>query len=176
MFPRIFLVLSLPTESPLPATNLAGSPRRNHRSSHVAQQAFDEASRCFRSWNRHICGLLSPATAQHRYPSKSGAACRGCDLWENGAQTVFGKGPSKALVMFVGEQPGDQETGRVTRSLAGREGCSIKFRWESIALKFMLQTRSSISNEWRHSVVTGVSITSLDIPVLRHAPMARRRA
>lgn len=35
--------------------------------------------------------------------------CRGCDLYCNATQTVFGAGPSHALVMFVGEQPGDQE-------------------------------------------------------------------
>ena len=35
--------------------------------------------------------------------------CRGCDLWRNATQTVFGEGPAQALVMFVGEQPGDQE-------------------------------------------------------------------
>lgn len=37
------------------------------------------------------------------------ATCRGCDLYKNATQTVFGKGPVKASVMFVGEQPGDQE-------------------------------------------------------------------
>jgi uracil-DNA glycosylase family protein len=35
--------------------------------------------------------------------------CRGCDLWKIGTQTVFGEGPAKALVMFIGEQPGDAE-------------------------------------------------------------------
>src|SRR4051812_31576521 len=35
--------------------------------------------------------------------------CRGCDLWKTGTQTVFGEGPRKATVMFVGEQPGDAE-------------------------------------------------------------------
>ena len=40
---------------------------------------------------------------------KAAVACRGCDLWKNATQTVFGEGPSKTLVMFVGEQPGDQE-------------------------------------------------------------------
>lgn len=35
--------------------------------------------------------------------------CKGCDLWKNATQTVFGEGPSKAQIMFVGEQPGDQE-------------------------------------------------------------------
>jgi uracil-DNA glycosylase len=37
------------------------------------------------------------------------ASCRGCDLWLNATQTVFGEGPRGADVMFVGEQPGDQE-------------------------------------------------------------------
>jgi len=35
--------------------------------------------------------------------------CRGCDLWLHATQTVFGEGPGHAEVMFVGEQPGDQE-------------------------------------------------------------------
>jgi uracil-DNA glycosylase len=34
--------------------------------------------------------------------------CRGCDLWTCG-RVVFGEGPRHATVMFVGEQPGDQE-------------------------------------------------------------------
>jgi len=37
------------------------------------------------------------------------AGCRGCDLWVNATQTVFGEGPRAATVMFVGEQPGDLE-------------------------------------------------------------------
>ena len=36
-------------------------------------------------------------------------ACRRCPLWRDATQTVFGEGPDKARVMFVGEQPGDQE-------------------------------------------------------------------
>lgn len=36
-------------------------------------------------------------------------ACRGCHLFAVGTQTVFGEGPRNADVMFVGEQPGDQE-------------------------------------------------------------------
>jgi len=35
--------------------------------------------------------------------------CQGCDLYKTGTQTVFGQGPKSAVVMFVGEQPGDQE-------------------------------------------------------------------
>ena len=37
------------------------------------------------------------------------ANCKACDLWKLGTQTVFGEGNSKARVMLVGEQPGDQE-------------------------------------------------------------------
>mgnify|MGYP003645607513 CR=1 FL=1 len=37
------------------------------------------------------------------------AGCRACPLWEPATQTVFGKGPEDAPVIFVGEQPGDQE-------------------------------------------------------------------
>ena len=40
--------------------------------------------------------------------------CRRCELYKFGTQTVFGEGPLDARIMFVGEQPGDQE------DLAGR--------------------------------------------------------
>jgi uracil-DNA glycosylase family protein len=40
---------------------------------------------------------------------EAAAGCEGCDLWKLGTQTVFGEGSSHAKVMFVGEQPGDQE-------------------------------------------------------------------
>lgn len=36
-------------------------------------------------------------------------ACRGCDLYRNATQTVFGAGTRKAEIFFVGEQPGDRE-------------------------------------------------------------------
>jgi uracil-DNA glycosylase len=35
--------------------------------------------------------------------------CRRCPLYEPATQTVFGEGPADASVIFVGEQPGDQE-------------------------------------------------------------------
>jgi DNA polymerase len=40
--------------------------------------------------------------------------CTRCDLFKCGTQTVFGEGPLDAAILFVGEQPGDQE------DLAGR--------------------------------------------------------
>lgn len=35
--------------------------------------------------------------------------CRRCELWKQATRTVFGEGPKNAQVMFIGEQPGDQE-------------------------------------------------------------------
>lgn len=35
--------------------------------------------------------------------------CRRCDLWRDATQGVAGEGPGQARLMFVGEQPGDQE-------------------------------------------------------------------
>lgn len=40
--------------------------------------------------------------------------CRACPLWKTGTQTVFGDGARTASVVFVGEQPGNDE------DLAGR--------------------------------------------------------
>jgi DNA polymerase len=40
--------------------------------------------------------------------------CTRCQLYKHATQTVFGEGPLDAAMMFVGEQPGDQE------DLAGR--------------------------------------------------------
>ena len=37
------------------------------------------------------------------------ADCKACDLWKRGTQTVFGEGPRGAEVLFVGEQPGNEE-------------------------------------------------------------------
>ncbi|GHJ09483.1 uracil-DNA glycosylase [Micromonospora humidisoli] len=35
--------------------------------------------------------------------------CRGCELYRDATQTVFGRGDESAWVVFVGEQPGDLE-------------------------------------------------------------------
>jgi DNA polymerase len=37
------------------------------------------------------------------------AGCKACDLWKRGTQTVFGEGNAKSKIMFVGEQPGNDE-------------------------------------------------------------------
>jgi uracil-DNA glycosylase len=53
---------------------------------------------------------------------KEAARCERCPLHECATQTVFGEGPLDAKLMFVGEQPGDQEdlAGRVFVGPAGQ--------------------------------------------------------
>jgi uracil-DNA glycosylase len=50
-----------------------------------------------------------PASRNLKILAEASRGCRGCDLYKNATQTVFGEGVSKARVMLVGEQPGDKE-------------------------------------------------------------------
>jgi len=52
---------------------------------------------------------LVPERPTLRKLREAAAGCKACPLWKTGTQTVFGEGSPKAEVMFVGEQPGDQE-------------------------------------------------------------------
>lgn len=61
------------------------------------------------------------------------ASCRGCDLWVNATQTVFGEGKAGAAAVFVGEQPGDQED-RVGRPFVGPAGRLLDEALESAGL------------------------------------------
>ena len=47
--------------------------------------------------------------------------CEGCDLYVKATQTVFGEGQTNSEVLFVGEQPGDQED-RSGKPLVGPAG------------------------------------------------------
>ena len=40
---------------------------------------------------------------------EAAADCQACDLYKRGTQTVFGAGTRQAEVLFVGEQPGNDE-------------------------------------------------------------------
>ena len=53
---------------------------------------------------------------------RAAAGCRGCGLWKNATQTVFGEGKRDAPLMLVGETPGNDEdlAGRPFVGAAGR--------------------------------------------------------
>ncbi|MFN4143594.1 UdgX family uracil-DNA binding protein [Aestuariivirga sp.] len=59
-------------------------------------------------------GADVPVPATLEAAREQAKSCTRCHLYRLGTQTVFGEGPSRAPVMFVGEQPGDKE------DLAGR--------------------------------------------------------
>jgi uracil-DNA glycosylase len=48
-------------------------------------------------------------------------SCRGCDLYQYATQAVFGEGPRSASIVFIGEQPGDEED-RMGRPFVGPSG------------------------------------------------------
>jgi uracil-DNA glycosylase len=50
-----------------------------------------------------------PKTSSLHDLSEAAKSCEGCDLYLNATQTVFGEGTSRARVVLVGEQPGDEE-------------------------------------------------------------------
>ena len=50
-----------------------------------------------------------PATRQLPVLAAAARGCQACPLWRGATQTVFGEGLAHAPLLFVGEQPGDQE-------------------------------------------------------------------
>jgi uracil-DNA glycosylase family protein len=58
---------------------------------------------------RRSAAPFVPETTSIKKLTAAAHECTGCDLYKNATQVVFGAGPQKARVMFVGEQPGDQE-------------------------------------------------------------------
>jgi DNA polymerase len=75
---------------------MASNATRAHKISHVAADS-------------KLATAKAPAAKTIGQLRKIAAGCHACDLWKNATQTVFGEGPSPAKIMFVGEQPGDQE-------------------------------------------------------------------
>jgi uracil-DNA glycosylase family protein len=53
--------------------------------------------------------FLPPGPADLDALRAASAHCRGCHLYEDATQTVFGEGAEQAEVVLVGEQPGDRE-------------------------------------------------------------------
>jgi uracil-DNA glycosylase len=50
-----------------------------------------------------------PRSRSLRSLRSAAGQCRGCPLWKDATQTVFGEGSGSAELMLVGEQPGDRE-------------------------------------------------------------------
>jgi DNA polymerase len=50
-----------------------------------------------------------PETRSLTAMRRAAATCRGCELWKDATQTVFGAGLRRSRLMLVGEMPGDRE-------------------------------------------------------------------
>jgi uracil-DNA glycosylase, family 4 len=72
--------------------------------------------------------------------------CKGCDLYKNASQTVFGEGPKDATVMFVGEQPGDMED-RQGRPFVGPAGRILD---KALAEARILREEVYVTNAVKH--------------------------
>jgi uracil-DNA glycosylase family protein len=72
--------------------------------------------------------------------------CRRCPLYKMATQAVFGEGPERADVMFVGEQPGDQED-LAGRPFVGPAGKLFDAGMETAGLK---RERAYVTNAVKH--------------------------
>jgi uracil-DNA glycosylase len=77
---------------------------------------------------------------------EAAAGCRACPLWQTGTQTVFGEGAAKAAVMFVGEQPGDQED-KQGRPFVGPAGRLLD---EALELAGIDRSKAYVTNAVKH--------------------------
>ena len=60
--------------------------------------------------------------------------CKACDLYKMATQAVFGEGPAKSQIMFVGEQPGDQED-RAGHPFVGPAGRLLDQALEAVGIE-----------------------------------------
>jgi DNA polymerase len=111
-------------EAELIGALVAGAPR-------AMQKMIDEPATSARLRLRESARPLRPAEVlEENEPVRDSVEatreaalrCRACPLYASATQTVFGEGDARAQVMFVGEQPGDQEdlVGRPFVGPAGR--------------------------------------------------------
>jgi uracil-DNA glycosylase family protein len=86
---------------------------------------------------------------------EAAAGCRGCHLWKDATQTVFGEGPREAEVMLVGEQPGDQE------DLQGHPfvGPSGRLLDEGLAAAGIDRRRVYVTNAVKHFKFVRIELT-----------------
>jgi DNA polymerase len=86
---------------------------------------------------------------------EAAAGCRGCDLWRHATQTVFGEGPKRAVVMLVGEQPGDQED-REGHPFVGPSGRLLDEGLEAAGID---RARVYVTNAVKHFKFVRVELT-----------------
>jgi len=97
--------------------------------------------------------FIPDSTDLHRL-AEAVRRCRGCDLYRDATQAVFGAGPPSAAMMLVGEQPGDRED-RAGSPFVGPAGRVLD---EALAAADIDRDRVYLTNAVKHfkfSRVTG---------------------
>ena len=87
-----------------------------------------------------------PDTHDLKVLADAARGCRGCDLYQDADQTVFGAGSARARIMFVGEQPGDQED----RAGAPFVGPAGKLLDKALAAAHIDRTTTYVTNAVKH--------------------------
>ena len=98
---------------------------------------------------------LVPARPTLPKLKEAAAGCRGCHLWVDATQTVFGEGPRTAEVMLVGEQPGDQED-RQGHPFVGPAGRLLD---EGLAAAGIDRRRVYVTNAVKHFKFVRIELT-----------------
>jgi uracil-DNA glycosylase len=102
----------------------------------MAQQSlFDETA-----------AALIPPRPTLKKLHETAAGCKACPLWKTGTQTVFGEGSPKAEVLFVGEQPGDQED-KAGKPFVGPAGRLLDQAMEQAGIE---RSRAYVTNVVKH--------------------------
>ena len=96
-------------------------------------------------------GAPDPAVAVADTPDletlrERAAGCTACELYEGTTGTVFGTGPVTARMMFVGEQPGDQED----RALSPFVGPAGKLFDEALVEAGIAREDAYVTNAVKH--------------------------
>jgi DNA polymerase len=109
-------------------------------------EALDEAPRPL---NRPPIGpvvLAESQTGATRSLAREARGCERCSLCGPATQTVFGEGPRDAAVLFIGEQPGDQED-VIGRPFVGPAGQLLDKALEEAGID---RRRIAITNAVKH--------------------------
>lgn len=119
-------------------------------------QALGVRSDCFMPTALTISGSMRSISPSARdfFPSrltlpsmrKASRGCRGCQLYRDATQVVFGEGPADAQLMLVGEAPGDQED-QQGKPFVGPVGTLLD---DALASAGMARERVYVTNAVKH--------------------------
>ncbi|UYP19124.1 UdgX family uracil-DNA binding protein [Rhodococcus sp. Z13] len=102
--------------------------------------------------------------------ASAAAGCRGCDLYRDAERTVFGDGGPHARILFVGEQPGNEEdlagepfvgpAGHLFDKALDRAGIDRETVYVTNAVKHFRFDRSANGRRRIHRKPTGAQIAA----------------